>query len=163
LAENVLGVMHNLKSSLMAVNGFLDLLAAQACGGEPCEAAEQAKVSVRAVETILGDLAFGLRAIGNHEPGEISLNACVRSTVALLQSNRTFRSKVKFSFEFTAEDRIHAVPAEVMRELDAFVTGAAKRILARGEYRSTVSTVADSGYTIVQIGGEEISFPVAPT
>ena len=86
LSENISGVMHNLKSALMAVNGYLDLLGKDG----DSEIYAQAKRSTGVVETIIANLAFALRAYRNTEPERLSLNACVRGAVELLRSNRTF-------------------------------------------------------------------------
>jgi hypothetical protein len=156
LTENILGVMHNLKSALMAVNGYIDLLAPKKSG----EIYEHAKHSTGVVETIIGNLVFAMRAVRNTEPGEFSLNQCVRSAVELIRSNPTFRSKVKFAFEFAEDDGIYAVPAEVMSRLDVFISESAKRVLAGGEYKLTVVTVRESERVCARIGGAEIVFPL---
>jgi hypothetical protein len=155
LTENILGVMHNVKSALMAVNGYIDLLAPEKSG----EIFEQAKHSTVAMETIIDDLVFAMRALRNTEPRELSLNQCVRSVVELIRSNPTFRGKVKFSFELAGDDGIYAVPAEVMMRLNEFISGEAKRVLAGGEYKLTVATVRESERVCARLGGAEIAFP----
>lgn len=77
LAENVSGVMHNLKSAFMAVNGYIDLLAENRTD----KLHEQAKQSTGAIEIIINNLAFAMRAYRNTEPAQLSLNAYVRSTL----------------------------------------------------------------------------------
>ena len=95
LSENISGVVHNVKSLLMAVNGYVDLLGAE----ERSEVYEHAKLSTEAVETILVNLAYALRAYGKTAPEELSLNTCVESTVELLRTNSVFQSKVRFELE----------------------------------------------------------------
>ena len=155
LTENILGVVHNMKSALMAVNGYIDLLSPDKTG----EIYEQAKHSTSALETVIENLVFALRAYRNTEAVNISLNQCVRSAVELIRSNHTFRGKVKFSFEFVEDDGIYAVPAEVIKQLDAFISGEALRVLATGQYKLIVATVHESGRMCVRIGGAEIGFP----
>ena len=140
LTENILGVVHNMKSALMAVNGYIDLLSPEKAG----EIYDHAKHSTRTLETVIENLVFALRAYRNTEPADISLNQCVRSAVELIRSNHTFRGKAKFTFELAEDDGIYAVPADVMTRLDALISGEAKRLLAEGEYRLTVATVRDS-------------------
>ncbi len=110
LSENVGGVMHNLKSALMAVNGYIDLLASD----HTDKIYGQAKQSVGVMETIINNLVFAMRAYRNAEPAELSLNASVRSTVELLRTNRTFSGKVKFELALGEGDGIYDVPAKVM-------------------------------------------------
>ena len=110
LTENILGVVHNMKSALMAVNGYIDLLAPEKTG----EMYEHAKHSTSALETIVENLVFALRAYRDTEAVNISLNQCVRSAVALIRSNHTFRGKAKFAFELAEDDGIYAGPADVM-------------------------------------------------
>jgi hypothetical protein len=86
LLEDVSGVAHNLKSAVMAVNGYIDLQAPKHSG----EVYELARRSTGAMKTILGNLVFALRAYRRTEPGELSLNACVCSTVKLPRMNDTF-------------------------------------------------------------------------
>ena len=155
LTENILGVVHNMKSSLMAANGYIDLLSPQKSG----EIYEQAKHSTGVLETIIENLSFALRAYRNTEPAALSLNQCVKSTVELIRSNRAFRGKAKFAFKFAEDDGIFAVPADVMTRLDAFISGEAKRLLADGVYKLTVATVRDSGRMCGRISGAEIAFP----
>ena len=56
LNENISGVMHNLKSALMALDGYLDLLGKD--GSD--EIYEQAKRSTTTAETIIGKVKFEL-------------------------------------------------------------------------------------------------------
>ena len=155
LAENVSGVMHNLKSAFMAVNGYIDLLGENRAD----KLHEQAKQSTGAVEAIINNLVFAMRAYRNTEPVELSLNECVRSAVELLRSNRMFNGKVKFELELGEDDEIYDVPAEVMAKLDAFITERATRVLSDGEYVLTVKTVCDDRHVSVRIGDDEIIFP----
>ncbi len=155
LSENVGGVMHNLKSAFMAVNGYIDLLASD----QSDKIYQQAKQSVGVMETIINNLVFALRAYRNTEPAELSLNACVRSTVELLRTNRTFSGKVKFGLELDEDDGIYDVPAKVMAQLDAFITDAAMRALADGDYVLTVETDCEEKQVSVRIGGAEVVFP----
>ncbi len=154
LAENVAGVVHNLKSTLMAVNGYIDLLAPERDG----EVYEHAKQATEAMEEILCNLVFGLRACRKTEPEELSLNACVQSTVELLRTNYVFQSKVRFEFELTENDWIYAVPTEVMAQLDGFIAVAAEHMLVGGQYTCTVATVCEPRLVCVQIGDEESEF-----
>ena len=155
LSENISGVMHNLKSALMAVNGYLDLLGKD--GSD--EIYEQAKRSTGVVETIIADLAFALRAYRNTEPERLLLNACLRGAVELLRSNRTFNGKVKFELELGEQDGIYDVPANVMERLDAFITDAAMRVLKGKDHVLTVATVVEGDHVSVRIGGNEVVFP----
>ena len=155
LSENVGGVMHNLKSALMAVNGYIDLLASD----HTDKIYQQAKHSVGVMETIINNLVFAMRAYRNTEPAELSLNACVRSTVELLRTNRTFCGKVKFELELGEDDGIYDVPAKVMGRLDAFITDAAMRALADGDYALTVVTVCEGKQVSARVGDDEIVFP----
>jgi hypothetical protein len=157
LSEDVGGVVHNLKSALMAVNGYIDLLGS----GQPGEIYEQAKRSTGVMETILGNLVFALRAYSGSrgtEPEELSLNACVRSTVELLRTNQVFQSKVRFELALAGDDRICAVSAEAMGRLNGFIGDAAERVLSAGEYVLTVATVREPGRVYVRAGGGEIGF-----
>ena len=155
LTENILGVVHNIKSALMAVNGYIDLLSPEKSG----EIYEHAKHSTCGLETIIENLVFALRAYRNAEAVNISLNQCVRSAVELIRSNHTFRGKAKFTFELAEDDGIYAVPVDVMTRLDAFISGEAKRLLADGVYKLTVATVRNSDRICVRIGDAEITFP----
>ena len=155
LTENILGVVHNMKSALMAVNGYIDLLAPEKTG----EIYEHAKHSTSALETVIENLVLALGAYRNVEAVNISLNQCVRSVVELIRSNPTFRGKAKFTFELSEDDGIYAVPADVMARIDALISGEAKRMLAVGVYKLTVATVRDSDRMCVRIGSAEIAFP----
>ena len=157
LSENVGGVMHNLKSAFMAVNGYIDLLASD----HTDKIYGQAKQSVGVMETIINNLVFAMRAYRNTELAELSLNACVRSTVELLRTNRTFGGKVKFELELSEDDGIYDVPAKVMGRLDEFITDAATRVLTDGDYVLTVVTVCEEGRVSVRIGDDKIVFPKA--
>ncbi len=155
LSENVGGVMHNLKSAFMAVNGYIDLLASD----HTDKIYGQAKQSVGVMEIIINNLVFAMRAYRNAEPAELSLNVCVRSTVELLRTNRTFSGKVKFELKLGEDDGIYDVPAKVMGRLDKFFTEAAKRVLADRDYVLTVETDCEEKQVSVRIGGAEVVFP----
>jgi hypothetical protein len=155
LTENILGVVHNMKSALMAVNGYIELLAPEKTG----EIYEHAKHSTGTLETAIENLVFALRAYRNTEAISISLNQCLKSAIELIRSNPTFRGKVKFTLELTENDIIHAVPVDVMTRLASFISGEAKRALAGGAYKLTVGTVNKSGNVFVRIGSAEITFP----
>ena len=155
LSENVGGVMHNLKSAFMAVNGYIDLLASD----HTDKIYGQAKQSVGVMETIINNLVFAMRAYRNTEPAELSLNSCVRSTIELLRTNRTFSGKVKFELELGEDDGIYDVPAKIMGRLYEFITDAAMRVLTDGDYVLTVVTVFEEGRVSVRIGDDKIVFP----
>ena len=155
LSENVGGVMHNLKSAFMAVNGYIDLLASD----HTDKIYGQAKQSVGVMETIINNLVFAMRAYRNTEPAELSLNACVRSTVELLRTNRTFSGKVKFELMLGEDDGIYGVPAKVMGRLDEFITNAAMQVLANGDYTLTVKMACEEDHVSVRIGNDEVAFP----
>ena len=157
LSENVGGVMHNLKSAFMAVNGYIDLLAPD----HTDKIYGQAKQSVGVMETIINNLVFAMRAYRNTEPAQLSLNACVRSTVELLRTNRTFSGKVKFELELGEDDGIYDVPAKVMGRLDTFIIDAATQVLANGDYTLTVATVCEGKQVSVRTDGAEVAFPKA--
>ena len=154
LIENIFGVIHSMKSSLMAVNGYIDLLAPEKTG----EIYENAKNSTEKLETVINNLVFALRAYRNTEPADISLNQYVKSAVELIRSNKTFRSKVKFSLELTENDMIHAVPAEVLDRLVACISEEAMRMLNGGEYRVTVGTAYEDGQRSIRIGNAVSTF-----
>ena len=155
LAENVGGVAHNLKSTLMAVNGFLDLLGAE----NHSEIHEQAKRSTEAMETILSNLVFVLQAYRKTEPEVLSLNACVRSTAELLQTNGAFPGKVMFELELDEDDGIYAVLADVMVKLDLLITSAAEHVLAGGQQTCVVATVCERRLVCVRVGSVVTGFP----
>ena len=118
-----------MKSALMAVNGYIDLLAPEKTG----EIYEHAKHSTGALEAVIENLVSAMRAARNTEPIELSLNQCVRSEVELIRSNPTFQGKVKIAFELAGDDKIFAVPAKVVIRLDSFLSEAAKRVLGGGK------------------------------
>ena len=157
LAENVSGVMHNLKSAFMAVNGYIDLLGENRAD----KLHDQAKRSTGAIEIIINNLAFAMRTYRNTEPAELSLNACVQSVVELLRSNRMFNGKVKFELEFGEDDGIYAIPSEVMGRLDAFISERATHVLLDGEYVLKVATACGEEHVSVRIDDDEITFPKA--
>jgi hypothetical protein len=70
--EDILGVAHNMKSALMAVNGFIDLLAPEKSG----ELYEQVRHPTGALETIIENLVFALRAYRNRRDGNIVESMC---------------------------------------------------------------------------------------
>ena len=109
-----------------------------------------------AMETILGNLVFALRAYRKTE--KLSLNVCVKSTIELLRTNQVFKSKARFELEVAGNERIYAVPAEVMGRLDGVFAGAAEHVLFGGKYTCTVATVCEPGRACVRIGAEEIGF-----
>ena len=152
--ENIFGVIHSMKSSLMAVNGYIDLLAPDKTG----EIYENAKNSTEKLETVISNLVFALRAYRNTEPTEISLNQCVISAVELIRSNKTFRSKVKFSLELVENDTIHAVPAKVMSRLVEYISGEAKSVLEQGDYKLTVTADHESDHIALRVSKAEITF-----
>ena len=155
LSENVLGVMHNMKSALMAVNGYIDLLEPDRSG----EIYEHAKRSVCDMENVINNLSFAMKSYRQTELQTVSLNACVQGVVELLRSNRVFRGKVKFHLEIIETDEIFDAPAAVMRSLDAFITRSMNGLLADGKYEMTVCTVVDQDRVFVRVDGDAIDFP----
>ena len=90
------------------------------------------------LETIIGNLAFALRAYMDNESAEISLNHCAESAIEIIRSNRSFRGRVNFSLEFAENYRIRTVPANVMSRLESFISVQTNRQLASGQYKVTV-------------------------
>ena len=159
LSENVLGVMHNMKSALMAVNGYIDLLIPDRSG----EVYDGAKRSVVDMESVINNLVFALRAFRQTDPQPVSLNKCVQSVVALLRSNESFRGKLKVHLELAELDEIYDTPAAVIQSLYVFISRAMNVLLSTEKYELTVRAVGEQDRVFIQIGGESIDFPRSKT
>ncbi len=143
--KNLSGMIHNLKSSLNAVNGYVGLLADDTAE-EREEVATMAKRAAGHLESTINDLLFAVRAYQRTDYEAISLNACVRSMVEVLRSTPIFRSKIQIDLCLSEPDTVWASPIALMQVLDNLMTNAGEAMVDTDDrFVIQISTEFDAG------------------
>ncbi len=144
---NISGVVHNLKSSLMSIEGCTDLLRSDAePGGSTPEILDLQKRSTDRMLEMINNFMTAVRSYQQTEAQPVALNDLVRGSVELLKGNSTLRNRLKIECELSEPDTIYAVPMEIMQVIDNLVTNAAEAMLNTDRYHLKVATSCRDRY-----------------
>jgi signal transduction histidine kinase len=160
--QNISGVVHNLKSTLMSIDGCIDVLA-YANEREREELLSIQKSSTTKMIDMINNFMTAVKSYQRNEPETVALNRLVESSIEVLKGNRTLKHKLKISLDLEEPDTVRGAPMEIMQVIDNLVTNAAEAMSGTGRYHLSLSTrfvdervclsVADEGGGIERCAG----------
>lgn len=148
--QNISGVVHNLKSTLMSISGCIDVLG-DADASDRRELLEIQKSSTTKMLTMINNFMTAVRSYQRFESQPVSLNQLVESSIEVLRGNPTLKHKLKFEVELGCPDTIYAVPMEIMQVIDNIVTNAAEAMQTTERYILKVRTEAVDGFVRLSV------------
>ncbi len=122
LGGAIQGVVHDLNSKLMSVNGFNELIREGAQAPVLRDYAALQKGSIEELGALIEDLQFAVRSRARTGEEVFSLARAVRSSVELLSATR--RDGVRFSLDLSRDGFVLAPPYAVAGILDALLDNA---------------------------------------
>lgn len=151
--QNISGVVHNLRSSLMSVDGYIDLLQMS----ESEEKEELLRLQRKSTENMLEMISNFMGAVRSYqgkEAQDVSLNELVRSSIEILKGNPRLKHRLKIKMELQEPDTIHAVPMEIMQVIDNVVTNASESMRGGEGYHLTLRTECDTSFVKLSVRDE---------
>ena len=142
--QNIAGVVHNLKSTLMSVDGCIGIMEI----ASPEERKELLTIQKNSTLKMLGminNFGTAVRSYQRTDREAVHLNRLVESSIEVLRGNRTLKHKLKIIVELGPGDVVFGVPMELMQVIDNIVTNAAEAMIEteRYELRIETATVED--------------------
>lgn len=155
--QNIAGIVHNVKSKLMSIEGFNDLIAEGVAesSGETGDYAALQRRGIDQIHEMIDGLLLAVRSYQRTETETMSLGRLVRSTVEILRANRNVRSGITVELDLCKNDRIQAAPIAVIQILDALLQNAWEAVLPTTEHSVAISTRVDGSFiacTIRDVG-----------
>jgi len=152
--QNIAGIVHNVKSKLMSIEGFNDLIAEGVAesGSETGDYAALQRRGIDQIHEMIDGLLLAVRSYQRTETETMSLGRLVRSTVEILRANRNVRSRISVQVDLCTEDRIQAAPIAVIQILDALLQNAWEAVTPTTGQVITVSTRVEGSFVACTIG-----------
>ena len=148
--RNIAGVVHNLKSVMMSVEGYNDLLKATGMDDWEKILDLQKKSSGRMLEMI-NNFMVAIRSYQRTEPQEVRLNQLVSGATEVLKGNDVLKHKLRIHLELNEPDIVKAVPMKIMQVIDNVVTNAAESMLGTDRFDLYIRTRPVNGEICLQV------------
>jgi len=160
--KNIAGIVHNVKSKLMSIEGFNDLIAdgvAENREGTGDYATLQRR-GIQQIHDMIDGLLLTVRSYQRIDAELFALGQLVRGAVEMLRANRDIRSGVRIDLDLCENDDIFASPLSVMQVLDALLQNAWEAMRSRDDRKIRVSTRIDHDFIVCSIEdrGEGLPF-----
>lgn len=151
--QNIAGIVHNVKSKLMSIEGFNDLMtdAVAESSDSTGEYASLQRRGIRQLSEMIDGLLLAVRSYQRSVPETMPLGPLVRSAVEMLKANRSVRSGIRIDLDLCEGDGIYAVPLAVIQILDAFIQNAWESLLPESEHRISIATRVDGSFVACSI------------
>ena len=140
--QNIAGVVHNLRSVLTSVDGYIDLLRMGTDDDKERLLVLQRR-STRRMHEMIGNFMGAVRSYQREEHQRVSLNDLVRSSVEMLRGNPARTHRLKVETELSTPDVIVAAPMEAMQVIDNLVANASEAMQEGDGYLLVFRTIPD--------------------
>jgi signal transduction histidine kinase len=157
--KNISGVIHNLKSVMMSVDGYNDLI--KDADEYRIETIMQyQKQASRRMVDMIDSFMVAVKSYQRTEPEKINLNKLVASSVEVLKGNPVLNHRLRIHVELNNPDDIVATPMEIMQLIDNLVTNASEAMEDIQRYDLFIRTGLREGMIFLEIEdqGNGISF-----
>jgi len=137
--QNIAGVVHNLKSTLMSIDGCIGVMET----ATPKERGELLSIQKNSTVKMLAMINNFMNAVRHYQKTEreaLRLNRLVESSIEVLRGNRTLKHKLRIEADLTDSDRIYGVPMELMQVIDNVVTNSAEAMAGTDRYTLRIKT-----------------------
>lgn len=151
--RNISGVIHNLRSVLMSIDGYIDIQE-QSEGDERHQLASFQKRATGRMLEMINNFMTAVRSYQQIENRRVPLNRLVQSAVEILKGNSELKQRFKIEVSLDDTDTIYAVPMEVMQVIDNVITNAAESMINSDKYHLYISTRAADGYVELAVKDE---------
>ena len=143
--QNISGVVHNLKSTLMSIDGCIDVLRTVDARDRD-ELLDIQKSSTDKMLQMINNFMFAVRSYQKTDISVLSLNKLVESSVEVLKGNRTLKHKLKIETNLEDPDTILGSPMDIMQVIDNVVTNAAEAMFGTDRYILHLETRKIDGF-----------------
>ena len=148
--KNIAGVVHNLKSLMMSIDGYNGLILSSDNEELVTVVDLQKKASVRMLEMI-NNTMYAIRSFQKTDLNYIDINELVLSSVEVLRGNPILRHNLKIMLELGKPIQIQAVPIEMMQVIENLVTNAAEAAQETEQYDLFIRTGKFEKWAYIEI------------
>ena len=134
--KNVAGVVHNLKSRFMAIDGFSDLID-EIGDSDVKHYAELQKDAATQILAVIDNLLSTVRSYQRAKREPLLLHKLAYGALEMLRSNMDFKHGIRVSTDFIEDDKIFASPLEILQLLDNLLKNAQEAM--QGSERADLS------------------------
>ena len=139
--RNIAGIIHSIRSKLMAVNGFTELIHKEGTGRIREYSALQAKAADR-ILLLLDNYIFSIKALSREDRDVVSVNSCLKSLLELYSTSILCRDNIDIRCEITALGKIRGSSQLLFRICENLLHNAIEALNA-AEKKSIVLTAVD--------------------
>ena len=118
--KNVTGIVHNLKNKVMALDGYIALLA-KFDESDTREYLDGQRAVTQQIKELIDNLMFAVQSRQQVVAQAFSLRKLVRGTVDLFNANESFKNSVQVELNLRVSGWIQAVPLEISQILENLV------------------------------------------
>ena len=153
--KSMAGVIHNLKSVMMSIQGYSDLLRITD-KGEWDSIVDLQKRSSERMLAMINNFNVAVRSYQNADPQQLHLNQLVASSVEVLKGNDILKHRIRIKMELSEPDTIRAVPMAVMQIIDNLVTNAAESMSDTGRFDLVARTLQQDEWVLLQVSDQGV-------
>jgi len=153
--QNISGVVHNLKSTLMSIDGCIDVLH----DADEIDREELLRIQKSSTDKMLSMINSFMHAVRSYQHSDrvvVSLNLLVESSVELLRGNRTLKHHLLIEKRLGDTDTIYGAPMEIMQVIDNIVTNAAEAMFGTDRYHLAIETASEDGFVRLSVIDEGV-------
>ena len=148
--KNIAGVIHNIKSVMMSIEGYNDIMRITDKSEWDNMLDLQKKSNKRMLEMI-NNFMEAVRSYQREDEQEVSLNRLVMGSVEVLKGNAELKGKLKIHIELNEPDAIRAAPMHIMQTIDNLVTNSAQAMENTGRFDLHISTRPENRYIVLSV------------
>ncbi|MAG13722.1 MAG: hypothetical protein CMN78_03895 [Spirochaetales bacterium] len=148
--KNIAGVIHNIKSVMMSIEGYNDIMRITH-KSEWDNMLDLQKRSNKRMLEMINNFMEAVRSYQREEEQHVSLNRLVMGSVEVLKGNAELKGKLKIHMDLREPDAIHAAPMIIMQTIDNLVTNSAHAMKNTGHFDLEIKTFPEQGYTVLAV------------
>ena len=158
--QNIAGVVHNLKSRLMSIEGLNDLISDDVGGKKgTADYVELQRRGIGQLNETIDGLLFAVRSYQRAAPETVSLGRIVRSAVEMLRANRAVRSGVSISLQLCEHDDVYGSPQSIIQVLDTLIQNAWESMASSSDQTIEIETQHDGDFVAATIRDRGVGLP----
>ncbi len=158
--QNIAGVIHNLKSRLMSIEGLNDLISDDVADNKgTADFVEMQRRGIGQLNETIDGLLFAVRSYQRARPEPVSLGRIVKSAVEMLRANRAVRSGVTITLNLCDRDEVYGSPQSIIQILDSLIQNAWESMANASERTIEIETHHDGAFIAAAIRDRGAGLP----
>ena len=153
--KNIAGVIHNLKSNLMSVAGYIDIMRSQ---GSTKKMLDLQKASVERMQSVINNFMTAARSYQTTAYTRTNLSQLVMSCVEVSRGVNDI-GKMRFSLDLGKNTFVYASPMEIMQIIDNLISNAAESMSETKRFEMTIITDIEDAFVRLGVSDQGAGIP----